>query len=43
LRIHSRLPHRALNGSNGWIHKLEARPTVAEYLPTILAKPGAFA
>jgi putative oxidoreductase len=25
LRIHSWLPHRALNGSNGWIHNLEAK------------------
>src|SRR5271169_5242528 len=25
LRIHSWLPHRALNGSNGWTHNLEAR------------------
>src|ERR1700687_5574018 len=25
LRIHSWLPHGALNGSNGWTHSLEAR------------------
>src|SRR5579863_2898742 len=25
LRIHSWLPHGALNGSNGWTHNLEAR------------------
>src|ERR1700683_56100 len=25
LRIHSWLPHFALNGSNGWTHNLEAR------------------
>ena len=25
LPIHSRLPHFALNGSNGWTHNLEAR------------------
>ena len=25
LRIHSWLPHRALNGSNGWTHNLERR------------------
>ena len=27
-RIHSWLPHRALNGSNGWTHSLEARKFV---------------
>jgi hypothetical protein len=25
LRIHSWLPHGALNGSNGWTHNLQAR------------------
>jgi len=25
LPIHSRLPHFALNGSNGWTHNLEVR------------------
>ena len=25
MRIHSWLPHSALNGSNGWTHNLEAR------------------
>src|ERR1700729_665613 len=33
LRIHSWLPHGALNGSNGWTHNLEAREFADSHPP----------
>jgi hypothetical protein len=36
LRIHSSLPHGALNGSNGWTHNLEARGFAPTFCPIFL-------